>query len=81
MRIQNIIVITKNKKELFEELKEKIRNENININLYLGNEAYISENYIDLIKQHEIMTINNTRYLLLEFPLGNMFRNTKRNII
>lgn len=67
----------KNKKELFEELKEKIRNENININLYLGNEAYISENYIDLIKQHEIMTINNTRYLLLEFPLGNMFRNTK----
>ena len=55
----------------------KIKNENININLYLGNEAYISGNYIDLIKQHEIMTINNTRYLLLEFPLGNMFRNTK----
>ena len=62
---------------VYNLLVECEKNENININLYLGNEAYISENYIDLIKQHEIMTINNTRYLLLEFPLGNMFRNTK----
>ena len=67
----------KNKKELFKQLVDETNAQNININLYLGNEVYLSDNFIDLIKSKEIMTLNNSKYLLLEFPMGNMFQNTK----
>lgn len=67
----------KNKKELFKQLVDEANAQNININLYLGNEVYLSDNFIDLIRNKEIMTLNNSKYLLLEFPMGNMFQNTK----
>ncbi len=65
------------KLRLLKIVQEEASKENININLYLGNEVYLTENFLELLKNNEIMTINNSRYLLLEFPLGNMFRNTK----
>ena len=65
------------KKKRFEELKEEVKKQGIEINLYLGNEVYITENIKDLLKQQEITTINNSKYLLIEFPLGNMLYNTK----
>ena len=67
----------KEKNKRFEELKKKLKEENIDINLYLGNEVYITENMKDLLKQQEITTINNSKYLLIEFPLGNMLYNSK----
>lgn len=67
----------KEKNKRFEELKKKLKEENIDINLYLGNEVYITENIKDLLKQQEITTINNSKYLLIEFPLGNMLYNSK----
>lgn len=67
----------KNKKELFDRLVEEVNKNGINVNLYLGNEVYITEDFIKLMKDKEIMTLNNSKYLLLEFPLGNMFHNTK----
>ncbi len=66
----------KDKKELFKQLIEKKDENNININLYLGNEVFFTSNIIDLIKQGEIRTLNNTRYLLIEFPLHNIYNNT-----
>ena len=65
------------KDKLFEELKAKAKEEGIEINLYLGNEVYITENLLELLKKKEITTINNSKYVLLEFPLGNMLYNTK----
>ena len=67
----------KNKQDLFEKLKEAMEQSGINIKLYLGNENYMSMNFIDLLKNNEIMTINNSRYLLLEFPLNQIYKNTK----
>lgn len=67
----------KEKNKRFEELKEAAKAENIEINLYLGNEVYITENFLELLKKEEIQTINNTKYILLEFPLGNMLYNSK----
>lgn len=67
----------KNKKALLEEVKEACKKENININLYLGNENYISEHFVELMKKQEITTLNNTRYLLFEFPLNQMYQNSK----
>lgn len=57
------------KTELFENLKSLVKENNININLYLGNEIFINDNIIDLLNDNKITTINNTKYLLVEFPL------------
>ena len=54
----------KNKKELFEKLESAMQEAGIDIKLYLGNENYMSENFVELLKNREIMTINNSRYLL-----------------
>ena len=65
------------RKKKFIELQETAKKENINIKLYLGNEVYITEDFIKLLKKGEIQTINDSKYLLLEFPMGNMLFNTK----
>lgn len=39
------------------------------INLIIGNEIYMSENIIELIKEKKVSTINNSKYLLFEIPL------------
>lgn len=62
------------KKELFKELQKWLDISSININIYLGNEVYITNDSISLSK--EISTINNSRYILIELPL-----NTKYNLI
>ena len=67
----------KNKKESFEILKKAIKQAGINIKLYLGNENYMSNNFIELLNNNEIMTINNSRYLLFEFPLSQPYKNSK----
>lgn len=50
------------------ELIDKLRS-NTKINLYIGNEVYIDNDIVDYILKREISTINNSRYLLIEFPL------------
>jgi len=59
------------KKEILNEIKNELEKRDINLNLYLGNEVYIDEDIVTLLKQDEIATINNSRYLLIEFPLNN----------
>ena len=60
----------KEKKELLEKLKQELKKQNLNINLYLGNEVFINNNIEELINNNEIATINNSRYLLIEFPMN-----------
>ena len=66
----------KDKKELFNKLKNKVKEENINIKLYLGNEVFITSNFIELIKKKEIQALNNSKYLLFEFPMRHVYNNT-----
>ena len=59
------------KKELLQELENRCEEEGINIKLHLGNEVWADEGIPDLIKKGEIHTLNNSRYVLIEFPLHN----------
>ena len=61
----------KEKMSRFKEIQKECKKQNININLYLGNEVYISNNILKLIEQEEIMTLNNSKYILIEFSLYN----------
>lgn len=57
------------KAELVETLKEKLKEENIDVNLYLGNEIYITENIVELLENNKISTQNGSKYILVEIPL------------
>lgn len=67
----------KNKKKTFDKLVKEAKKRNISVKLYLGNEIYISDKIVSLLNNDEIKTLHKSKYLLIEFPLGNMFQNTK----
>ncbi|MBP3635024.1 MAG: hypothetical protein J6J17_01005 [Bacilli bacterium] len=54
----------------FQDLKIRLANENINVNLYLGNEIYIDDEIMDLLKNNTISSLNDSKYLLIELPMS-----------
>ena len=54
-----------------EELKTKIKDNNIAINVYHGNEVYISENIGELIKSGKAATLAGSKYFLFELPMNS----------
>ena len=53
------------------ELKSILDKENISINLYTGNEVYITEDIDKLITSNSICTLAGSRYLLMELPMSS----------
>lgn len=60
---------------IMQELKQKLDDENINVNLYLGNEIYIDDEIVNLLQEGKISTINNSKYLLIELPMSGECEN------
>lgn len=58
-----------------EIIKEELKKQNIDINVYLGNEIFINKNIHNLINDNSIYTLNNTNYILVEFPFHNEILN------
>lgn len=56
-----------------EVLQNKLKKNNISINLYLGNEIYIDDDINDLLKSNCISSLNNTKYLLIELPMSGEY--------
>ena len=72
------IILTPHYMEEYYEADEQIREElmgklqkQVSINLYIGNELYITRNIEELLKKQRLSTINNSRYLLMELPFNN----------
>ncbi len=63
-------VSAKDRQAWINALSQKLKEENINVDLYLGNEVYFSENIIDLLNDEKANTINNTKYILFEFSIN-----------
>ena len=61
----------KKKEERLKVIKEILNKNKININLFLGNEIYITDNIDKLLLNGEVSSINNSKYLLIELPLYN----------
>lgn len=51
-------------------LNEKLKEQNIDVTLYLGNEIYLTEKIIQILEEDKASTINNTSYVLFEMPLN-----------
>ena len=56
-------------KEAFENFKSKVKD--IPVNLYLGQEFYIDKDYKKNIRKKQALTINGTKFLLIEFEYIN----------
>ena len=52
-----------------EGLREMAKENNININIYAGQEVYYSKNILEYYNDKIIGTINNTKYMLIELPM------------
>ena len=65
---QDYIANNKIKLDLFNKLKKEIEKQKLNINLYLGNEVTVDEDLFYYIETNQILTLNSSRYILLELP-------------
>ena len=65
----NVLTRAKIINELRKEAVDK------GVNLYLGNEVFLCDEVLDLLEKHEIYTINNSNYMLIELPLSNYMKN------
>ena len=68
------------RKENFNRIKvlrKALEENNININLHLGNEIYIDEDIYELLSTGIISTLNNTRYTLIELPMSGEYEGYK----
>ena len=63
------------KLEKLNILKQEIIKNNIDINIYLGNEIFINDHIVNGIEENKIYTLNNTKYLLFELPMHNRIVN------
>lgn len=54
-----------------DKLQDVLDIQEININLYSGMEIYISNQMKELIKSKRLLTLANSRYMLIELPMGS----------
>ncbi len=70
--IENYYETNKPEREVWvKAIMENLKAKGVDINLYLANEIYISENIIKLLEEGKAATINETSYVLFEMPLNN----------
>lgn len=52
-----------------ERLKKGLSKEGLELELFLGNEIYVSMDIFKYLDKERVSTLNNTRYVLLELPM------------
>ena len=57
------------KYKLLNNLREEMKKNNIDVNLYLGNEVYLDLDISNLLNT-DISTINGSKYMLMELPMN-----------
>lgn len=53
--------------EIYESFVKKVKAEKINIDLYFGGEIFANEHVLELAERRLLPTINNSRFMLIEF--------------
>ncbi len=51
-----------------EILNNMLKERNINLSIYSGNEIYYSRNVLELLQDEKVCTLANSRYFLMELP-------------
>lgn len=53
-----------------DKLQEVLESKNIDVTLHPGMEIYISNKLEELIKENKVLTLDDSRYMLIELPLS-----------
>jgi protein-tyrosine phosphatase len=61
--------------KLLKELRSALKENNIDINVYLGNEIYIDDDIYELLKSGDVYSLNGTSYVLIELPMNGEYSN------
>lgn len=64
----------RSKKIRLSVLQKKIKEIDIPIYLFVGNEVHIHDHILENLQKKQIMTLNGSRYLLLELPFNNRYQ-------
>lgn len=57
----------------FQKLLHKIKTENLNLKVYLGNEIHLNEEGVEAIFSHEAYSLANSKYYLIELPFHQYY--------
>jgi len=64
----------------FESLKAEIQKNGLKIRVYLGNECIVDDKLVEDLQAGKAFTLNNTKYVLCEYPLYQVPCNFQSNI-
>lgn len=53
--------------EALNNFNNKLKENNINVNVLIGNELYYSDDLLEYMDKKEFFTLNNSKYILIEF--------------
>lgn len=74
--INNIYDVNKiSIKSYIDKLNDMLKDKNMDIEIIQGNEIMLDINTLDMLKANNISTINNTRYVLIEFDMNILYSN------
>ena len=73
--IQNFTCNNRDKYKVFNKLQEEVEKQHLPIKLYLGNEITIDEDIFYYLNTEEVISLNDSRYLLLELPFQCEYKN------
>ena len=62
-------------KRISERFKKELKENNIDIEIYLGNEIYFTYDLMDKISELDFYCLNDSKYILIEFPPNNFPSN------
>lgn len=63
-----------------DELNNLLKEKNINVSMYVGNEVYFVSEVLDIIKENKVCTLGNSKYVLIELPLNGTVLNLENAI-
>lgn len=66
--------------QTFSKVSEEIRQCNLSLQLYLGNEIFYSDTALEDIDCNRAHTMNQTRYVLIEFHPTHSFREIRHGV-
>ena len=67
--------------KLLAELRQALMDENLPIKVHLGNEIYISDKILELLKAGKVSTMAGSKYILVEIPLDDEFPNWEDHLL
>lgn len=76
-QVQDYTCDNRRKRKIFKALQRAVKENELKIRLYLGNEITIDNNFFYYLEEDNLLTLNDSRYILLELPFAERIDNVE----